>query len=58
MKLDATLTEKISSKGNKYICIEIQLTPTYKKTVFLDKPEEELLRVIATQQAQAQQGVR
>lgn len=47
MKLDATLTEKTSSKGNKYICIEIKLTPTYTKQVFLEKPEEELIRVLA-----------
>lgn len=51
MKLDATLTEKTSSKGNKYVCIVIKLTPTLDKVVFLDKAEEELLRVMATQQA-------
>ena len=52
MKLDATLTEKTSSKGNKYVFIVIKLTPTLEKVVFLEKAEEELLRVMATQQAQ------
>lgn len=43
MDVKATLVEKTSSKGNQYKCIEIQITPTYTKTVFLDKAELELL---------------
>ena len=45
--MKAELVEKTSSKGNKYICIEVSLTPTYKKVVFLDKAEEELLKAYA-----------
>lgn len=47
MKLDATLTERKSSKGNNYVCIVIKLTPTYEKVVFLEKAEEELIRTLA-----------
>ena len=39
------LVEKVSKLGKKYIALEIQLTPTYKKTVFLEQAEEELLRL-------------
>lgn len=41
------LVEKTSSKGNKYIALEIHLTPTYTKTVFLEKAEVELVKSIA-----------
>ena len=43
MDVKATLVEKTSKSGNLYKCLEIELTPTYKKTVFLDKAELELL---------------
>lgn len=42
-KIEATLVEKTSQKGNKYKCLELQLTPNYKKVVFLDNAELELL---------------
>lgn len=48
MKVD--LVEKISQKGNKYVCLEITLTPTYKKTVFLEQAEIELIRALANKQ--------
>lgn len=45
MKLDCTLLTKTSKKsGNPYVCIEIQLTDNYKKTVFLDPAENELCK--------------
>lgn len=47
MNLDCKLVEKVSSKGNKYICLEITITPDYKKTVFLDNAELELIKVMA-----------
>lgn len=43
MDVKATLVEKTSKSGNKYKCVELQLTPTYKKVVFLDQAELELL---------------
>ncbi len=45
MKLNAMLVEKISSKGNKYICVEIYLTDKVKKVVFLTDSEVELIKL-------------
>ena len=39
------LVEKVSKSGNNYVCLEIYLTDTYKKFVFLDKAEIELLKL-------------
>jgi hypothetical protein len=39
------LVEKISKNGNKYVVLEIALTPTYKKVVFLDNAELELVKL-------------
>ena len=45
MDVKATLVERTSKKsGEPYICLEILLTPTYTKTVFLEKAELELLK--------------
>ena len=43
MPLECKLVNRVSKKGEPYQCIEIQLTDTYKKTVFLDQPEKELI---------------
>lgn len=43
MDVKATLVTKTSKTGNAYDCIELELTPTYKKVVFLDNAEKELL---------------
>lgn len=46
LPVKAELVEKISSKSGKaYICIEIKLTDTYVKQVFLDSAELELLKI-------------
>ena len=45
MKIDCKLVEKTSKDGNPYVCIEIQLTPTYKKLVFLTQAEKELIQL-------------
>lgn len=45
MKVQGEVKEGISSKGNKYVYIEIQITPTYTKKVFLDSAELELLKL-------------
>lgn len=39
------LVEKVSKKGNNYICLEVYLTDTYKKIIFLDPAEIELLKL-------------
>lgn len=43
-KVDATLTERVSKKGNTFQCIVLKLTDTYEKMVFLDNAELELLK--------------
>ena len=47
MNVKCQLVEKTSQKGNKYLCLEISLSDTYKKIVFLDNAEVELLKVLA-----------
>ena len=48
MNVKCQLVEKISQKGNNYICLEISLTDNYKKIVFLDNAEIELLKIQAS----------
>lgn len=43
-ELKATLVKKTSKKGNDYECVMLELTPSYKKVVFLDDAELELLK--------------
>lgn len=45
MDIKATLETKISKAGTEYQVIELQLTDTYKKSVFLEKSELELLKI-------------
>lgn len=45
--MKAELVEKTSKNGNKYIAMEVSLTPTYKKIIFLDQAEIELIRAYA-----------
>ena len=45
INLTARLVEKTSKKGNNYYCIEVEITPDYKKVVFLDQAELELIKV-------------
>lgn len=46
MQLNANLVEKVSSKtGKPYLVIEIKITDTYVKQVFLDNAELELLKL-------------
>lgn len=42
--MNSKLVKKVSKTGNEYYCIEIQLTPDYVKTVFLDRAELALLK--------------
>lgn len=45
MNLKCQLVEKTSQKGNKYICVEIYITENYKKVVFLEQSEIELIKL-------------
>lgn len=49
MNVKCQLVEKISQKGNKYFCLEISLTDNYKKIVFLDNAEIELIKILTRQ---------
>lgn len=48
MNLQCQIVEKTSQKGNKYIALEIQITKDYKKIVFLDSAEVELIKLANT----------
>lgn len=43
MPLECKLVNRTTKDGKAYQCIEIQITETYKKTVFLDNAEKELI---------------
>lgn len=47
MNLKCQVVEKVSQKGNKYICLEIFITEDYKKVVYLDSAEIELIKLSA-----------
>lgn len=47
MNIKCQLVEKVSQKGNKYLCLEISLSESYKKIVFLDNAEVELIKLLA-----------
>lgn len=48
MNVKAILVEKTSKSGNPYTCIEVYITPTTKKLVFLSAAELELLKLSNT----------
>lgn len=45
MEVKATLVEKTSKKGNPYTAIEVEITDSIKKMVFLTPAEIELLKI-------------
>lgn len=45
MKINAELVERTSKTGNKYIAIEVSITDSIKKLVFLSPAELELLKL-------------
>ncbi|CDE37747.1 unknown [Mycoplasma sp. CAG:472] len=45
MIVNAELVEKVSKAGKKYICVELYLTGSVKKTVFLTDAEVELIKL-------------
>lgn len=45
MEFKAKLIEKTSKSGNTYFVLEIKLTETYSKTVFLDKADLEIIKL-------------
>ena len=47
MNANAKLEERMSKAGKPYWVLVVKLTPTYEKTIFLDKAEVELLKLSA-----------
>lgn len=47
-KVEATLQERVSKKGNTYQCVVIKLTENMEKLVFLTQAEVELLKLKST----------
>lgn len=45
MNINAQLVEKVSKAGKNYICVDLYLTGTVKKTVFLTDAEVELIKL-------------
>lgn len=43
------IVEKVSKTGNKYVVLQVQLTPSYTKDVFLESAELELIKLYAQQ---------
>ncbi len=44
-EVKATLVERISKKGSPYLAISVELTDNYKKTVFLEPAEIEIVKM-------------
>lgn len=46
MDIKAKLVEKTSEKnGKKYVCIEVYLSNSYKKVLFISNPELEIIKL-------------
>ena len=50
MVLKCQVVEKVSQKVNTYICLEVYITENYKKIVYLDSAEVELLKMYTKKQ--------
>ena len=44
IKVSGIIHEKTSKKGGSYIALDVALTPTYTKTIFLEKVDIELIK--------------
>ena len=45
IKVSGLIHEKTSKSGNPYTCLDIQLTPTYSKTFFLEESDLEVVKL-------------
>lgn len=45
IKVSGVLHEKTSKNGNTYIALDINLTPSYIKTIFLDPADLEVVKL-------------
>lgn len=46
MPIECNLVKRVSKEGNEYTCIEIKLTDSYIKRVFLTQAEKELILLV------------
>ena len=44
VRVNGIIHEKTSKNGNSYIALDINLTPTYQKTFFLDPADIEVIK--------------
>lgn len=45
LRVSGVLCEKISKKGTTYIALDVNLTPTYVKTFFIDPADVEVVKM-------------
>lgn len=45
IRVSGLIHEKTSKSGNKYIALDINLTPTYVKTIFLEQSDLEVIKL-------------
>lgn len=45
IKVNGLLHDKISKKGTSYTALDVNLTPTYVKTFFLDQADVEVVKM-------------
>lgn len=59
MKLNCEFVIKQSKSGKEYCCLEVVITPTYTKQIFLEQADVELLRAMkSVKDQQAQQNAK
>ena len=51
VKVTGIIHEKTSKSGNKYWALDINLTPTYIKTIFLEQSDLELISLYLENQS-------
>ena len=51
IKVSGIIHEKTSKNGNPYTALDIQLTPTYTKTFFLDEADLQVVKLYVENQS-------
>ena len=51
VRVSGILHEKTSKSGNNYYCVDVNLTPDYVKTLFLDPADLEVVRLYLENQS-------
>ena len=45
IKVSGLIHEKTSKNGNNYVCLDVNLTPTYVKTFFIEPADLEVIKL-------------